>query len=67
MGKPNTGTSSNIWTYASHGDVANVERIVKEEGEDVDVQNKMGESAAHMAARNGHVSDLYTDRQTYFS
>ena len=56
MGKPSLGsTSSNIWTYAMHGDVASVERLIKE-GEDIDVQNKIGESAAHMAAKNGHVS-----------
>ena len=36
MGKPG-GTSANIWTYASQGDVANIERLVQE-GEDVDVQ-----------------------------
>ena len=57
MGKPIGGTSSNIWTYAMHGDAASLERLVKE-GEDVNTQNKIGEGAAHLAARNGHVRDL---------
>jgi ankyrin repeat protein len=48
-------TSSNIWTCATHGDVLSVQRIVEQEGEDVDAQNKLGESAAHLAARGGHV------------
>ena len=39
-----------------HGDVASLERLVKE-GEDIDAQNKIGEGAAHLAARNGHVRE----------
>lgn len=53
MVKPQ-GTTSNIWTYATHGDVSNLQRLLAE-GELPDHQNKLGESAAQLAARNGHV------------
>ncbi|GAX80267.1 hypothetical protein CEUSTIGMA_g7705.t1 [Chlamydomonas eustigma] len=50
--------NSNIWKYAAQGDLASLQRAVKEGGEDVDIQNKLGESAVHLASRGGHASLL---------
>ena len=56
MGKQQTH-SSNVWNFAAHGDLASLLRCL-DAGEEADLQNKLGESAAHLAARNGHVSAL---------
>lgn len=57
MVNPTRGASlANVWAQAATGDVASIQRAVEADGIDPDLTNKLGEAAAHLAARNGHVS-----------